>query len=204
MCLPCALNGVQTGGFRVAQWTEDSNSDSFAFHLRKVFTVMGFKRVGIGAGVLASAAALAFAGTASAAPAVEAVPTADYQLCGNVYSGAGLEYNAAPPAAAQGVSGVVISGVISTAPSTTYTATTDSAGRYCIQAPNTMKADVLGGATVKLTAGTPPSPFTTITNNPWKSAAVFGTTNIGTIIFAAHQYGSLSSNSAYHFNFVAS
>ncbi|WP_155404293.1 hypothetical protein [Rhodococcus erythropolis] len=67
-----------------------------------------------------------------------------------------------------------------------------------------MKADVLGGATVKLTAGTPPSPFTTITNNPWKSAAVFGTTNIGTIIFAAHQYGSLSSNSAYHFNFVAS
>ncbi|MFE3290218.1 hypothetical protein [Rhodococcus sp. NPDC059234] len=49
---------------------------------------MGIKKTGIIGAALASAAALAFAGTAQAATAVEGTPTTDYQMCGTVYTGA--------------------------------------------------------------------------------------------------------------------
>lgn len=164
---------------------------------------MGIKKIGLGAAVLTSAATLAFAGVASATAAVNSVPTVDYQLCGNVYSGASLAYNAAPPSGAQGVAGVVVKGVISTASGTTYSSLpTDAEGRYCITAPSTMVSDVLGGATVTLTAdpATLPSPFTTITNNPWKSASgIFGTSNIGTGIFLLHKVSGFDSANNFHF-----
>ncbi|WJJ10782.1 hypothetical protein P9990_19715 [Prescottella equi] len=126
------------------------------------------------AGAIAGAAAMAFLGTgvANAAPALNAVPTANYQMCGTVYTGGSWVANAAPPSAATGVSGATVKGTLYNSGGTKvtdYSTTTDANGRYCIQGTSALVSTVTSGGYVKLeTPGSGTTPA-----NQWETAGIY-------------------------------
>lgn len=149
---------------------------------------MNIKRISSGALALAGASAIAFAGLASAGPAVPGVPTADNQVCGMASDPAG-----------NGVAGVVINGTVGGV-AMPISATTNANGSYCVQGTSTLANDVIGGAKVQIFA-TAPAGKTITSSNPWYSTT-FGTDQIDTWIFLAHLDSTY--NSAVGFNFTTS
>lgn len=116
------------------------------------------KRIATGA-ALAAAASIAAAGIAYAGP----TPTANYQMCGYVYSNSAetsvrdmhnsntaLRADPAPANGATMHSGVTVEGKLNGL-GTTYSATTDANGGFCMQGNATMAAAVTFGDTVSIT-----------------------------------------------------
>lgn len=117
---------------------------------------MHAKRITAGA-ALAAAASIITAGVAYAGP----TPTANYQMCGYVYSNSAessvrdmhntdtaLQADPSPSNGATMRSGVTVKGKLSTGP--TYSATTDANGGFCLQGDAAMAALVGLGATVSI------------------------------------------------------
>lgn len=116
------------------------------------------KRIATGA-AFAAAASIAAAGIAYAGP----TPTANYQMCGYVYSNSAessvrdmhnsntaLQADPAPSNGATMHSGVTVEGKLNGL-GTTYSAVTDINGGFCMQGNATMAAAVTFGDTVSIT-----------------------------------------------------
>lgn len=130
---------------------------------------MSIRKTATLTGALAGVAAMAFLGSGVAQAVTPQMPTGDYQLCGNVVNSSG-----------SGVSGVKVTGVLSTGP--TYTATTNSNGGYCLQGDIGMVGAVYMGAHVTLSA-------------PGVNFGTWGSPGIYLSDFAAHQVpGTQSAN----------
>ncbi|MDH6679047.1 hypothetical protein M2284_003263 [Rhodococcus sp. LBL1] len=133
------------------------------------------------AGVLAGAAAMTALGAGVAQAGNPQLPSAQYQMCGNVLSGGA------------GVGGVTVTGtlVVGGVNKATYTTTTAADGGYCLQGNSAMANDVsFNGGVVKLAGSKSPN---TVNFGTW------GSPGIGVLDFLSHQ-DSTYSNSAKGFN----
>ena len=120
---------------------------------------------GVLLGTAAGAMVLAGTGIASAATvgaagsAVTLSASSAYQVCGNFYVGpdahvAGVTSGAKAVVGAQ-VTGKLYSSSSSTTPITTFTATTNAAGGWCMQGDSAMASTVTSGGEVRMSTDTP-------------------------------------------------
>lgn len=139
--------------------------------------------------VCSGALAIGGSGVALAESADNATPSGWHQLCGNVYTGADWVETGPPPAGAQGVENVEVLGTLRYSngqpTGSTYRATTDAEGRYCLQGNLGMVAIVLAGGSVLLEAGGAEP-------NTWTTDGIFEED------FAEHQYGLMPSANEFH------
>ena len=168
---------------------------------------MSITRNLVGAAAVASASALLFTGVAQAAPAVNKVPSADYQVCGNVYKSAAWAETGAPPAAAVAVENVQVTGKLyasgGTTPILNQTVSTGADGGYCITGDSTLVPTITGGGYVTLEvtslATSSPAATSVTSSNPWKGGLITKSTQIKTGTFLQHKVSGLDSANSFHF-----
>ncbi|WP_182358391.1 hypothetical protein [Tomitella gaofuii] len=164
------------------------------------------RKAASGALLTGLATAMVFAGTGIASAAVvNSVPSADYQVCGNVYENAGWVKNAPPPGDAQGVKGAEVTATLYDSGDAFVLSgsdTTDSDGAYCVEGDETLVNTVTSGGYVVLEVTSLPAGYTVTSDNPWEPGGLFSSTHVGAVTFLAHKYSGL--DSAYQFHFTVS
>lgn len=128
------------------------------------------------AGAIAGFAIAGVLGTGVAnASVTNSVPTANYQLCGNVTDAAsGWSSSGPSPSAAVGVPGLTVSGQLYNSGGTpvsavfTSPAVTDVNGAYCVQGGSSMVSIVLAGGYAKLWTDGANTP-----QNTWETTGIY-------------------------------